>query len=118
MHASDTFLKSDVRASSLISSSNNDEYIILFGGQGNYTFRVDVSPILMGGSSGSRLNAKVTQQSNKMNSDTNFCKDSDFHVRQFGNYLYAVDGAMHRIHVYSVKDQSWNFSSLSDLGVV
>ena len=51
-------------------------------------------------------------------SDTRFCQDSDFNVRIFGNYLYAVDGLKNYLHVYSIKDKQWNFSSLADLNIV
>lgn len=50
-------------------------------------------------------------------SDTRFCQDSDFTVRIFGNYLYAVDGQKNYLHVYSIKDKQWNFSSLADLNI-
>ena len=50
-------------------------------------------------------------------STSSFCYESDFAVRQFGNYLYAVDGSQGNLHVYSTKDKQWNFSKLEDLGV-
>lgn len=42
--------------------------------------------------------------------ESKFCVESDFTVRTFGNYLYAVDGNLGNLHVYSVKDKQWNFS--------
>ena len=52
-----------------------------------------------------------------MMSDTKFCLDSDFTVRIFGNYLYAVDAKLNYLHVYSIKDKQRNYISLQDLGI-
>ena len=49
--------------------------------------------------------------------ETRFCQDSDFTVRTFGNYLYATDGNLRNLHVYSIKDKLWNYSRLDDLGI-
>ena len=49
--------------------------------------------------------------------ESRFCYDYDFTVRTFGNYLYAVDGTLGNLHVYSLKDRQWNFSRLDDLGI-
>ena len=46
-----------------------------------------------------------------------FCQENDFTVRTFGNYLYAVDGKLGYLHVYSIKDKQWNHSKLEDLGI-
>jgi len=54
---------------------------------------------------------------NQVLTNTRFCSDSDFTVRTFGNYMYAVDGYMGSLHVYSIKDKQWNYSRLEDLGV-
>lgn len=62
--------------------------------------------------------ARVTKlPESQLMSDTKFCYDADFTVRTFGNYLYAVDGQKNFLHVYSIKDKQWNFSSLVDLGI-
>jgi hypothetical protein len=37
--------------------------------------------------------------------EARFCYDADFNVRTFGNYLYAVDGSLGSLHVYSIKDR-------------
>jgi hypothetical protein len=46
-----------------------------------------------------------------------FGKDSDYIARIYGNYLYAVDGNKGNLHVYSIKDKKWNYSSLKELGI-
>jgi hypothetical protein len=46
-----------------------------------------------------------------------FNYESDYVARLFGNYLYAIDNNTLNLHVYSLKDKIWNFSSLRDLGV-
>ena len=49
---------------------------------------------------------KITKlNDSQMMSDTKFCVDSDFTVRIFGNYLYAVDAKLNYLHVYSIKDK-------------
>jgi hypothetical protein len=49
--------------------------------------------------------------------EANFCIDSDFLSRPFGNFLYAVDCNKQNLHVYSQKDKTWNCSTLAELGV-
>lgn len=46
-----------------------------------------------------------------------FGYESDFIARIYGNYLYALDEHSFNLHVYSIKDKQWNFSSLQDLGI-
>jgi hypothetical protein len=46
-----------------------------------------------------------------------FSYESDYVARLFGNYLYAIDSNTQNLHVYSIKDRIWNYSSLKDLGV-
>ena len=46
-----------------------------------------------------------------------FCIESDFLSRPFGNFHYAIDCNKQNLHVFSVKDKSWNCSSLKELGV-
>jgi hypothetical protein len=46
-----------------------------------------------------------------------FGYETDYVARLFGNYLYAIDNKAQNLHVYSMKDKIWNFSSLRDLGV-
>lgn len=45
------------------------------------------------------------------------CHNSDFLARIFGNYLYAIDGDGGNLHVYSIKEKQWNFSTLRELGI-
>lgn len=52
-----------------------------------------------------------------MCTDSWFNYDSDYIARVFGNYLYAVDSHSNNLHVYSVKDKIWNYSTLKELGV-
>jgi len=62
--------------------------------------------------------AKVT--SNKdcdLCTSASFSFESDYVARLFGNYLYAIDSHTQNLHVYSLRDRIWNFSSLRDLGV-
>ena len=49
--------------------------------------------------------------------DAKFCQESDFIIRTFGNYLYAMDCSICNLHVYSLKEKQWNYSKLKDLGV-
>ena len=49
--------------------------------------------------------------------ESKFAIESDFNVRTFGNYLYAIDGNLKNLHIYSNKDCVWNFSRLEGLGV-
>ena len=49
--------------------------------------------------------------------DGAFGQNSDYLTRLFGNFLYSIDGSKMVLHVYSMKDKVWNYSSLSDLGV-
>jgi len=66
-----------------------------------------------------RLVAKVnTLRETRMQLEGQFCYDSDFIARQFGNFLYSIDGHSHILHVYSIKDKQWNFSPLRDLGIL
>ena len=111
----------DPRASAALSSSE----IIVFGGLGNYTYSLELSSLLANrattsmGSSSRDNQIRVTKLSDsKLLGETKFCQNADFSVRTFGNYLYAVDGNCFVLHVFSIKDRMWNYSSLKDLGIV
>ena len=91
--------------------------VIIFGGQGNYTYSLDVSHHAGGGGEMQTAARLSRMPESNLLSDTRFCQDSDFRVRTFGNYLYAVDGQLGSLHVYSIKDKQWNFSRLDDLGI-
>lgn len=119
------FIVNEPRASAQIGQLD----IIVFGGQGNNTYQVDFAQML---ANKANLNSAPQQAQtasaqnvarvaklpdSQLMSDTKFCYDSDFSVRTFGNYLYAVDGQKNFLHVYSIKDKQWNFSSLVDLGI-
>jgi len=76
----------------------------------------DITSVL-GKRAGTAATAKISKQNSQVLCETNFCRDSDFTVRTFGNYMYAVDGFHGSLHVYSIKDKQWNYSRLDDLGV-
>lgn len=113
----------DPRASAALNGSE----IIVFGGLGNYTYLLDLKTMLAsktvssmaiqgGSSAGNSVNVTKLNDS-KLLGETKFCQVADFTVRTFGNYLYAVDGQMQVLHVFSIKDKMWNYSSLKDLGI-
>ena len=111
------FIMNEPKASSQIGQLD----CIVFGGTDNHTYQVDFSQMLANKNqqgSSQPLNARVNKlPTSQIQADTKFCIDSDFTARTFGNYLYVVDGQMNYLHVYSIKDKQWNFSSLVDLGI-
>ena len=116
------FIMNDPRASATLNGSE----IIVFGGLGNYTYLLDLKTMLASksvssmavGSSGASNTVQVTKlNESKLLGETKFCQAADYTVRTFGNYLYAVDGQMQVLHVFSIKDKMWNYSSLKDLGI-
>jgi len=48
---------------------------------------------------------------------TIMCHNSDFIARIYGNYLYAIDGLGGNLHVFSIKEKQWNYSTLKELGI-
>lgn len=98
---------------------NNNE-IIIFGGSQNHTYAFDVSFVNSQEPASKKAPsiARIKKfPDSKLMAETNFCVNSDYIVRTFGNYLYAVDGDRGTLHVFSIKDQQWNFSKLEDLGI-
>jgi len=53
----------------------------------------------------------------KLSVESAFANDNDYICRTFGNYFYAIDFSMYQLHVLSLKNLEWNFSSLQDLGI-
>lgn len=116
------FIMNDPRASAALNGSE----MIVFGGLGNYTYQLDLKTMLasksvssmavQGSAAGNSVNVTKLIDS-KLLGETKFCQNADFSVRTFGNYLYAVDGQMQVLHVFSIKDKMWNYSSLKDLGI-
>ena len=71
-----------------------------------------------GAASQSQNTIRVTRlNDSKLLGETRFCQSADYNARTFGNYLYAIDGNQSYLHVFSVKDRKWNYSSLTDLGI-
>lgn len=111
------FITSEPRGSASVSKSE----IIIFGGASGNTFSFDFLNVISNKSTPSSKQ-HICKVSNLIDSpllcDTNFCFESDFIVKTFGNYLYATDGANENLHVFSIKDKQWNFSKLNELGII
>ena len=109
------FVVNEPRGSSIL----NTNEVIIFGGNKNQTFIMDVSGLQNNYflSQGQKQVKVSLQSESTVMLDSKFCCDSDFTVRTFGNYLYAVDGHYGSLHVYSIKDKQWNYSPLGDLGI-
>lgn len=111
------------------SAYNPSNYeILIFGGARNQCFHMDVSSLMNishGQDKQGWIQKSITPNTfniargpnDKLLCESRFCQDSDFIVRTFGNYLYAVDGALGNLHVYSIKEKQWNYSKLKDLGM-
>lgn len=41
-----------------------------------------------------------------------FGYESDYIGRIFGNYVYTIDSHSYNLHVFSIRDKQWNYSSL------
>ncbi|CDW76656.1 kelch motif family protein [Stylonychia lemnae] len=104
----------------------NSTEILIFGGSKMNSFILDSAIILKLLSQKKDLK-KVTAESeailksmpnSKLCVDAWFSYDCDYIARIYGNYLYAVDQHAGNLHVYSMKDKIWNYSSLKELGVL
>ena len=108
------FIYIDLKGSAAI----NQKEIMVFGGSTTKCFYIDVQMLKNSnekqGFASKMFQSQPLQISNspsiQLMNESKFCVESDFTVRTFGNYLYAVDGNLGNLHVYSVKDKQWNFS--------
>jgi len=108
------FIMNEPRGSAY-NPTNNE--VLIFGGIRNQCFHMDVSHFQLASYSQSQQQGWAQKQiaqmpfniskgtNDRLLCDTKFCQDSDFIVRTFGNYLYAVDGALGNLHVYSIKEK-------------
>lgn len=94
----------------------------MFGGSKNLTFIYDTTepPQVAVSPPKTKIpSIKLTYLKNSpLCADGYFCYDSDYIARIFGNFLYAVDGHSYNLHVFQIKDKSWNFSPLTELGII
>lgn len=107
--------------------------LLLFGGNKTNTFIFDFANTLASiksspppsssqrSASSTSPNSHVAKVSNikgiELCTPAVFSFQNDYVARLFGNYLYAIDSYNQNLHVYSLKDKIWNYSSLKDLGV-
>jgi hypothetical protein len=95
--------------------------LLLFGGNTTKTFLFDFAgtfATIKNQKASSPIFAKLsTIKGNELCTPAIFSYQSDYVARLFGNYLYAIDSFSQNLHVYSLKDKIWNFSTLRDLGV-
>lgn len=80
--------------------------VLIFGGTNRVSYLLDISNL----SNQVRQPPRLSTLPDKSNllSDSHFCQDSDFRVRIFGNFLYAIDGSLKNLHIHSIKDKEWN----------
>lgn len=94
----------------------------MFGGQGNYSYLIEVAQLLasksVGSMSGGGASVRVTRLNDaRLLRESQFCQGTDFTIKTFGNFMYAVDTVKRELHVCSIKERQWNFSTLADLGI-
>jgi len=82
--------------------------LLVFGGSKQKSFIIDTDD--------SAFKA-VTMKGGELCKEAWFGYESDYVGRIFGNYLYAIDAHLGLLHVYSIKEKKWNYSSLKELGV-
>jgi hypothetical protein len=127
-HQNTEFHVNEPRASAQLGPNE----IIVFGGQGSFTYLVDIAQLLasrsVGSSMGGGASARVTRlkyvdqktgeaSDARLLRESQFCQGTDFTIKTFGNFMYAVDTVKKELHVCSVKERQWNFSTLADLGI-
>jgi hypothetical protein len=49
--------------------------------------------------------------------DVYFNYESDYFSRIYGKFVYALDCYLGTLHVYSLKDDKWNYEILRELGI-
>jgi len=96
----------------------SSQEILIFGGCKKNSFILETSDFQVVPKDSKPRPAKIlTLKGSPLCVEGFFGYDSDYICRGFGNFLYAVDAHSFNLHVFSVKDKLWNFSSLTDLGV-
>merc|ERR1712167_376374 len=111
MGSSSDFHINEPRASAQLGSNE----IIVFGGTGNYSYLVELAQMLASKSVGSvstgGANVRITRiDGARLLLDSQFCMGTDFTIKTFGNFMYAVDTVKRELHVCSIKERQWNFS--------
>ncbi len=89
----------------------SQQEIILFGGSNLESLIIDVN------SATEDEISVMTFKKSELVMNARFGYESDYVARQFGNFIYAIDSTKMNLHVFSMKDKTWNYSSLYDLGV-
>lgn len=90
---------------------------MLFGGSKCNTFIFDTAHAVQVSKEKKKDARVVTLKNSELCIEAWFSYESDYVARIFGNYLYAIDSHAANLHVYSVKDKIWNYSSLKELGI-
>eukprot|EP00347_Sterkiella_histriomuscorum_P001097 403373339 len=99
--------------------------ILVFGGSKQNSFLLDTNVIQnmlkakkdLKKQQNETPNILTTLKNSPLCIDAWFGYESDFMARIYGNYLYAIDQHAGNLHVYSLKDKQWNYSSLKELGL-
>ena len=86
--------------------------MLIFGGESKGTFQFDTREV-----QAVNRQAVVKTCRGTMSTRARFGMSSDWVARTFGNFVYCMDAADHNLHVFAIKDQSWNSQSLAELRI-